>query len=479
MVKFNRCGESYCNEQDVIPVQATFSINTSNVSFTNATGGTIDTSQYTQASPSIIETFLCQDTIPQCQILVDFNADTVCIGDSTHFIDLSFDPGYNIVNWQWVFGDGNSAAGIQNPSHIYSSPGMYQATLIVTNDSAAGCVDSITKTVVVNNLPTVDAGLDQSLCDSGLVVLGGSPTGPLGSNYLWLPNNGTLDDDTIPNPTATVNTSTTFYVTVVDTNGCSNTDSISVVILSSPLLQITDDTTLCENDTILLNATNNTNYTYNWYPAYNLSNTSIYNPILVADSSLTYYLIVTDTTTGCSSIDSIVVNIHLLNMFSDVSDNFEICEGDEILVSIPSEYTVLWQDSSTLNNYVINQIGTYHVIAYHQCRIVSDTFLVDMKDCNCEYYIPNVITNNGDNVNDVFNVSMSSEESCTVVSMQIFNRWGQTIFESTATNPTWNGRTNAGDAVPEGTYFYIIEIEVSVDGAKETEVKKGYLTLFR
>jgi gliding motility-associated-like protein len=48
-------------------------------------------------------------------------------------------------------------------------------------------------------------------------------------------------------------------------------------------------------------------------------------------------------------------------------------------------------------------------------------------------------------------------ESLDEYGIKIFNRWGESVFESTDINYSWNGRVNnTGDECPEGTYFYII-----------------------
>ena len=62
------------------------------------------------------------------------------------FLDQS--TGLNINSWSWSFGDlANTTSILQNPFFTYGSPGNYDVTLLVTN--AAGCVDSVTQTVIV------------------------------------------------------------------------------------------------------------------------------------------------------------------------------------------------------------------------------------------------------------------------------------------------------------------------------------------
>ncbi|MCB0410481.1 MAG: gliding motility-associated C-terminal domain-containing protein, partial [Flavobacteriales bacterium] len=87
--------------------------------------------------------------------------------------------------------------------------------------------------------------------------------------------------------------------------------------------------------------------------------------------------------------------------------------------------------------------------------------------------IPNVFTPNADGQNDVFTVSGTNLESVTG---QIFNRWGQKLYEWDNVKGYWDGRTLAGEECPDGTYFYIIEA-TGLDG--QEYFKKGGFSLIR
>jgi len=79
--------------------------------------------------------------------------------------------------------------------------------------------------------------------------------------------------------------------------------------------------------------------------------------------------------------------------------------------------------------------------------------------------IPNIITPNGDGMNDVFQLNFPYSN------VVIYNRWGQNLFENNNNESYWNGRTTSGSEVPDGTYYYII--------TTEKETYKGYLQLLR
>jgi gliding motility-associated-like protein len=60
--------------------------------------------------------------------------------------------------------------------------------------------------------------------------------------------------------------------------------------------------------------------------------------------------------------------------------------------------------------------------------------------------------------------------------LQIFNRWGQILYEFSGPNASWDGLSPAGSEVPGGTYFYFVKA-IGFDG-KEIE-KNGTVNLFR
>lgn len=103
---------------------------------------------------------------------------------------------------------------------------------------------------------------------------------------------------------------------------------------------------------------------------------------------------------------------------------------------------------------------------------------VQLIEDGCVVYIPNAFSPNNDGLNDVFRVR--AEDVSFVKSFQVFNRWGQLVFQarnfsSTATDIGWNGEFN-NQASPIGVYLYVAEME-RANGV--TEIWKGNVTLLR
>jgi gliding motility-associated-like protein len=106
----------------------------------------------------------------------------------------------------------------------------------------------------------------------------------------------------------------------------------------------------------------------------------------------------------------------------------------------------------------------------------ADT-LVDTLKVKMDYTIhpPNVLTLNGDGVNDEWKPLGEGVENYEIV---IMDRWGQQVFHSTDFNESWKGDYNGnGVLVPEGVYVYQIKI---VDFAQEeVRVVKGTITVIQ
>lgn len=157
----------------------------------------------------------------------------------------------------------------------------------------------------------------------------------------------------------------------------------------------------------------------------------------------------------------------------------------------PSESELLWE-SSILTNYDWQTFdvsftpndGTYQYIALRPYFISMNNFqnssllLDDLRYVNengieeNSIRIPNVITPNGDGVNDVFYFGGTN---IARVNAKVYNRWGELIFESNEDQYPWDGKNENIDC-PEGVYFYIMDITFK-DG--EMTERHGDITLLR
>lgn len=82
----------------------------------------------------------------------------------------------------------------------------------------------------------------------------------------------------------------------------------------------------------------------------------------------------------------------------------------------------------------------------------SITITAVMPVTNVKYTIPNVFTPNNDGINDEFWV-----QNAEIVRGEIYNRWGELVYELSVSNTTWNGTNTLGKPVVDGVYFYVIQ----------------------
>ncbi len=117
-----------------------------------------------------------------------------------------------------------------------STSGSYSVTYTNTN----GCSStSSVISVIVNNTPSVDAGVDQSVCAGNSVTLAGSGA----NSYAW--DNGVVD-----NQSFTPSTSATYTVIGTDANGCVNSDQVFVEVFDLPTVTVTNLDSICLGDEV-------------------------------------------------------------------------------------------------------------------------------------------------------------------------------------------------------------------------------------
>jgi hypothetical protein len=192
-------------------------------------------------------------------------------------------------------------------------------TYLDTLTTIFGCDSFIVLNLTVNNLPTIDAGIDKTRvnCTFDSVQIGTVSVN--GMSYRWTPSLG-LSDTTIAQPFAKPNATRTYTLEITqNSTGCKNKDSVIVVVTSSTLIANTGgDTTICQNATLSIGGTptasNGTSpYSYVWTGS-SLNNNTISNPnhITSIPGKFSHTLYVTDSK-GCNAADTVLITIQANN----------------------------------------------------------------------------------------------------------------------------------------------------------------------
>ncbi|MBS1742247.1 MAG: choice-of-anchor L domain-containing protein [Bacteroidetes bacterium] len=165
--------------------------------------------------------------------------------------------------------------------------------------------------VIVNPAPVPDAGPDVTVCNGGITSLSGSG----GVSYLWHPANY-LSDATSNNPTVTEATSTTYYLDVVDANGCHSlrSDAMNLTVLPPAELYAGHDTVVAMNQPLQMAAIdiNHVGFIhYEWSPATGLNNPYDHHPVAVLNAANTDFIVTAYTADHCIGKDTVNVKTYL------------------------------------------------------------------------------------------------------------------------------------------------------------------------
>lgn len=221
--------------------------------------------------------------------------------------------------YEWHFGDGDTSnTGNLNFTHSFTYADTFEITLIVANTSV-GCRDSITKTIIMNNLPIIEA-LGDTVCvgDLGQLNIQGQATNCI---YSWNPS-ANLSDATIRNPIVDISQSALFDVLVTDTvTTCSSRDTTSVMVIQD-LKNIFFDTTIVLGDFVTLPIDNLDGLlAFTWTPDTALSCLNCSNPTHQGFNEITYTVSIVHTL-GCTTADGTFVIKIFPETFLDLPTTF-------------------------------------------------------------------------------------------------------------------------------------------------------------
>jgi PKD repeat protein len=315
--------------------------------------------------------------------VTDFTADIACQGTLTSFTNNTATNGLTISNWLWSFGDGLSSTSQDPSSHGYLNTGEYTAELWAF--AANGCNSSVQKTVKVGLYPSVAVTADApfTFCSGDSVTL----SVPYVSTYTY---QWKLDGTPITNAGSgsfVAHQSGSYTVEVINPIGnCSKTSdpkSVSVQAAPvSPLINASGSLTFCEGDSVVLSATDNPAYTYQW--KLNSGAMGSNSNQFIAKNSGTYNLTVLNSN-GCSvpSSNSVNVVVNSLPTASAVglSGPTQFCEGGSVTLSITATSGDLynWRNEYGLiagantNSYLATSSGNYQLDISNASGCVTKT----------------------------------------------------------------------------------------------------------
>jgi gliding motility-associated-like protein len=361
------------------------------------------------------------------------NYNFVCTGDSTTLISTQANP----ATYLWNNG--------QTTNYISAKEGgVYTCTA-----TSSTCV--LTDTFYVEEYVPKRFTLakDTLLCNTTNLNI----YGPTATSHSW--SNGESKQN------ISVNESGIYTLEIIDSNSCTSKDSIRVTFSQQEFAILIQDTTMCDS---IFELEYTTNYS-----------TTLWNDTLTKQSfSATdfgsYWLELTDSN-GCLLKDTFTI-LRGQNPEFEL-DTIFTCSGEEVSITLPSIYTVSWFDGDTNRTKTLNYVGNYPYTLFSSdgCSLSQVAVVSSNSEQGSIMYIPNAFSPNNDGINNTF-PGLDNTIYLDNFSLQIFNRWGEKLFETFEIR-NWDG-TYKNKICQQDTYVYLISFR---DCNGDRQILHGTVTM--
>lgn len=302
----------------------------------------------------------------------------LCPGENTTLLATvqTTDP----VNYSWTPTTGLSCTDCPNPTAEPSVTTQY----FVTATSVNGCESTDSVLVEVSTLPALEINIspDVTICEGDDTNLTSS-TNHTAASYEWDASQPGLSCYDCADPVANPITTTTYTVTIVTTEGCSGSNSVTVEVIEEVDL-IDANPVICEGESTQLEVTIGTDIT--WSPATGLSCTNCPNPI-ASPTTTTTYTVTAMLQNQCLQTDEVTVSV-LTDSDIDAGEDITVCAGFPVTLngSFPSGTSEWIFDGQVL---AINtstptisptESGTYILEVTNGACVLSDSLFIEVRD---------------------------------------------------------------------------------------------------
>ena len=216
------------------------------------------------------------------------------------------------------------------------------------------------------------------------------------------------------------------------------------------------------------------NANYQWYKdsvAINgATGTSYQLPDTAGES---YYNVLISTTGKCITTEPFLVS-GALNKIYIPADTI-ICDNNDLVLAPVTDGIIYNINGTIADNVIITRQGSYNITAKDNfgCQRSFSVNVIQQKCTDCDLLIPSAFTPNADGLNDIFKAK--SYCAFSEFDFQIYNRWGERVFESHDSNTGWDG-TYLGSKMLSGVYVYFINYSTASHVSKTA---KGTVVLIR
>jgi gliding motility-associated-like protein len=379
---------------------------------------------------------------------------TCLTGNTTLNGSSSVYPTDATFNWTATNG-GTIVSGGTTLTPVVSSGGTYTLTITKVWSPGATCTGTASIIVLEDKTPpvlTLTAN-KTTICQGESITL--TATGA--NSYVWNNNLSGTGPTQIVTPTA----STTYVINGTTLNGCAASNPAALAITVVPAITSTlQGGFICIGDQLTLDAGAGPNYTYLW-------NTGATSRTISVAAPGTYTVKISNGV--CTKEFTAVVSLAVIPQINKVDYSFGTLT---VSVNNPSngvlEYSadngVTWQNSNVFNNVARNIIVKLRVrVKNTSCVGYLEYFTFTMT---------NVITPNGDNVNDM--IDFRGIVNYKDFKATIADRYGKKVYEASKLTPYWDGYFQ-GKKLPTSSYWYQVTFEDPA--SKQPQVKTGWILL--
>lgn len=370
--------------------------------------------KYAPKSMQVRDSYDSVDVVP---LSADFvQHDTAC--GSNAEVKLQSVDSTNWGSWEWSFGDGTTNTSDPSPDHTYDTLGAYRTELWVKG-KRHGCIDSVKRNINVYATPEVNIYPKDTLAPA------------------YLPDTVLACDNSFLDLTTRPVSSDFSYQWGSNEN---IRDAESVTAQAKPAddayyyLTVTVDSSTCQTvDTTFLKVQDRPNATF-------------------------YYIDVRG--------DTIQTQRSIFLPLGDTLDFYTVPDQENVAMR--------WKNLDTNQQYFIpTKTKEYQLFLEDslQCYNIPKTLEIEVSDATVD--VPTAFTPNGDGINDV--IKFNGWGIKRLIKFQIYDRWGQKMFETRDKNKGWDG-TYKGEKQPSETYTYKVKVETK---RNNIVTKKGTFTLMR
>jgi gliding motility-associated-like protein len=236
----------------------------------------------------------------------------------------------------------------------------------------------------------------------------------------------------------TYTASGTYINILTAQNGCDSTITINLTV--RPAIASTQNFTICTGESVHVGSSS-------------YSSAGTYTNVLTSSS-------------GCDSVVITYLRVDALPTIANAGHDSTIYNSSMLLSgNIPAVGSGMWSivsgsvifaDNTNANTEVSNlgpgQAVLQWTISNGVCPVSYDEITITVKSL----LIPNGFSPNGDGVNDAFEIPGLDEFSN--VKLNVFNRWGSTVYDSKDYRNNWTGKNMSGEDLSDDTYFFTLEI---------------------